>query len=56
MSDILEEWIKVQQQWMYLQPIFDSKDISKQLPHESRKFKSVDDTWKKSIILAREKK
>ena len=28
-SDTLEEWIKCQGQWMYLQPIFDSPDIMK---------------------------
>lgn len=42
MSDILEEWAKCQMNWMYLQPIFDSADISKQLPGESKKFKQVD--------------
>jgi len=46
MSDILEEWGKCQGNWMYLQPIFDSPDISKQLPGESKKFKGVDTTWK----------
>ena len=46
MSDILEEWAKCQMNWMYLQPIFDSADISKQLPAESKKFKQVDQNWK----------
>lgn len=46
MSDILEEWGKCQMNWMYLQPIFDSADISKQLPLESKKFKQVDQNWK----------
>jgi dynein heavy chain len=45
MSDILEEWAKCQREWMYLQPIFDSPDISKQLPNESKKFKTVNSTW-----------
>jgi hypothetical protein len=27
---------------MYLQPIFDSADIMKQLPGETKKFKAVD--------------
>jgi len=45
-SDTLEEWIKCQGQWMYLQPIFDSPDIMKQLPQETKRFKSVDSTWK----------
>ena len=30
------------QAWMYLQPIFDSPDIMKQLPTEGKKFKVVD--------------
>jgi len=51
MSNILEEWAKCQGQYMYLQPIFDSPDIAKQLPLESKKFKSVDSTWKYTISL-----
>lgn len=31
---------------MYLQPIFDSADINKQLPVESKKFKQVDIAWR----------
>lgn len=45
-SDTLEEWVKCQSQWMYLQPIFDSPDIMKQLPQETKRFKSVDSTWR----------
>ena len=45
-QDTLEEWIKCQQQWMYLQPIFDSPDIMKQLPTETKRFKSVDSKWR----------
>ena len=48
-SDTLEEWVKCQGQWMYLQPIFDSPDIMKQLPQESKRFKSVDSTWRHII-------
>ena len=46
LSDILEEWAKVQAQWMYLQPIFDSADIAKHLAQENKKFKQVDNVWK----------
>lgn len=49
----MEEWMKCQGQWMYLQPIFDSADIAKQLPLESKKFKTVDGIWKNNINLAK---
>jgi dynein heavy chain len=54
MSDVMEEWMKCQGQWMYLQPIFDSADIAKQLPLESKKFKLVDTTWKANMHLAKQ--
>lgn len=34
-------------QWMYLEPIFTSEDITKQLPVESKKYKSMERTWKR---------
>lgn len=37
---------------MYLQPIFDSADIAKQLPNESKKFKTVDSTWRHTMDQA----
>lgn len=52
-SDTLEEWVKCQGQWMYLQPIFDSPDIMKQLPQENKRFKSVDSTWRQQINIAK---
>ena len=30
-SDVLDEWMKVQRAWLYLQPIFDTADIQKQV-------------------------
>jgi dynein heavy chain len=45
-SDTLDEWIKCQKSWMYLQPIFDSPDIMKQLPTETKRFKGVDNKWR----------
>jgi dynein heavy chain len=41
--------MKVQGQWMYLQPIFDSPDIVRQLPSENKKFRKVDKDWKHAI-------
>ena len=44
-QDVMEEWLRCQRDWAYLQPIFDSNDITKQLPAESKKFKTVDKKW-----------
>ena len=35
--------------WMYLQPIFESEDIMKQLPAEAKRFKTIDQTWRKTM-------
>jgi dynein heavy chain len=48
-SEALEQWLKVQRAWMYLQPIFDSADIMKQLPTEGKKFKGVDTKWRTAM-------
>ncbi|KAL7306450.1 hypothetical protein TKK_0001865 [Trichogramma kaykai] len=51
----LDEWIKVQVQWMYLLPIFSSKDIVAQLPEEGIMFGEVDGTFRKAMqSVARE--
>ena len=53
-QDMLDEWIKVQRTWMYLQPIFDSEDIMRQLPTEARRFNDVDKIWRKILAEAKE--
>lgn len=40
--------------WMYLQPIFESPDIAKQLIRESKNFRSIDNFWKNVIFKCRE--
>ena len=52
MSEIFEEWIKCQRQWMYLEPIFSSDDIMRQLPTEGKRFQGVDRTWRKMMSTA----
>lgn len=51
-SEIIEEWLKVQRQWMYLEPIFNSEDIKTQLPVESKRFDTVDSIWRKALAQA----
>ena len=45
-SNVLDEWNKCQKSWIYLQPVFDSSDIAKDIPHEHKKFMMTDRMWR----------
>lgn len=48
-QSMLDALITCQRTWMYLEPIFSSEDIIKQLPTEARRFNGVDSLWRKTM-------
>ncbi|KAG2430891.1 hypothetical protein HXX76_009864 [Chlamydomonas incerta] len=48
-QETLDQWLRCQQGWLYLEPIFGSEDIMQQMPNEGRKFKAVDHTWRRTM-------
>ncbi|CAM43859.2 putative dynein heavy chain [Leishmania braziliensis MHOM/BR/75/M2904] len=45
-QDVLDAWLRCQKSWLYLEPIFQSEDISRQLPGEYKRFQLVHKNWK----------
>uniref|UniRef100_UPI00398EE5C8 dynein axonemal heavy chain 1 isoform X2 n=1 Tax=Pristiophorus japonicus TaxID=55135 RepID=UPI00398EE5C8 len=44
-QDVLEEWLMCQRSWLYLEPIFSSEDINRQLPVESKRYHTMERLW-----------
>ncbi len=54
LSDILEQWLAMQGTWLYLEPIFSSEDICKQMPTEAKRFATVDKVWRSNMEATNE--
>uniref|UniRef100_A0A287B324 Dynein axonemal heavy chain 14 n=1 Tax=Sus scrofa TaxID=9823 RepID=A0A287B324_PIG len=54
-SYILEEWMKCQRNWLYLEPIFRSTEIKSQLPAEAKLFSQVITMWREITLKIQNK-
>eukprot|EP01135_Chromosphaera_perkinsii_P011757 Nk52_evm3s2496 gene=Nk52_evmTU3s2496 len=53
-SERVEQWIGVQNTWVYLEAVFDGGDIAKEMPLEAKRFANVDKQWCKLMKRANE--
>ncbi len=47
LQDILDQWLKCQGKWLYLEPIFGAEEIMKQIPKEGQAFRDMDAIWRR---------
>lgn len=48
-QDLLEQWLNCQRSWLYLEPIFSSDDIQRQMPSEAKRFGQVNVLWRSTM-------
>ncbi|XP_073755948.1 dynein axonemal heavy chain 14 isoform X3 [Callorhinus ursinus] len=54
-SHTLEEWMNCQRNWLYLEPVFHSVEIQRQLPAEAKLFSHVISTWREMMLKIQNK-
>ncbi len=50
-SEMVEQWLMVQNMWMYMEAVFSGGDIVKQLPAEAKRFANIDKNYIKVTVL-----
>eukprot|EP00760_Papus_ankaliazontas_P006643 PhM_4_TR1311/c1_g1_i1/m.52782/K10408/DNAH; dynein heavy chain, axonemal len=55
-SETIGLWTEVQATWMYLEAVFASGDIMKQLPQEAKRFNLIDKAWTRIMNKANEQR
>ncbi|KAK9812825.1 hypothetical protein WJX72_004356 [[Myrmecia] bisecta] len=54
LQSILDQWLTCQGKWLYLEPIFGSEEIMKQIPREGTAFREMDATWRRIMTKVKE--